>query len=443
MDMTNPPEPDRPPVVLQVLPSLFTGGVERGTIEITQAVAEAHAVALVASAGGPLVRSIERAGGRHFTMPLQARNPVTIWRNAARLEALIRAENVSLVHARSRAPAWSAWLACRRTGAHFVTTYHGVYGENLPFKRRYNAVMVKGEVVIAASHYVAREIQRRHKVDPARIRIIPRGVDPMVFAPDVVSPARLVRMAQTMRVPDGMHTVVIPGRLTSWKGQAVLLRAIARLPWTEVCCVLVGSDQGRTKYSRELERLSESLGIADRVRIIGQVEDMPAALMLSDVVVHASTEAEAFGRVVIEAQAMGRPVIATNLGGPSETVQDGVTGWLTDPGDVDGLVRALVAALSMDAEARSALGYRARASVLSRYTLRAMRDATLDVYETVLGARSAEAPEAVAETTGALPRNDLAPPLETRQGLGTLLINVAGRGRSDLAAALLHTRATC
>jgi len=396
MDLDHPPEPDRPPIVLQVLPSLVTGGVERGTVEITQAVAEAQGVALVASAGGPLVHSVQRAGGRHFTMPLQAKDPVTIWRNAARLAALIRAENVSLVHARSRAPAWSAWLACRRTGAHFVTTYHGVYGEDLPFKRRYNAVMAKGEMVIAASHYVAREIQRRHNVDPAQIRVIPRGVDPLVFAPDAVSADRIARVAQTMRVPDGMYTVVIPGRLTSWKGQAVLLRAIARLPWTEVCCVLVGSDQGRTKYSRELERLSEFLGIADRVRIIGQVEDIPAALMLSDVVVHASTEAEAFGRVVIEAQAMGRPVIATNLGGPSETVQDGVTGWLTDPGDVDGLARALVEALSMDAEARSALGDRARASVLSGYTLRAMRDATLDVYQAVLGGRSAEAGETAA-----------------------------------------------
>jgi glycosyltransferase involved in cell wall biosynthesis len=393
MDMNSPPEPDRPPVVLQVLPSLFTGGVERGTIEITQAVADAGWVALVASSGGPLMHSVERAGGRHFTLPLQAKDPFTIWRNAARLEALIRAERVSVVHARSRAPAWSAWLACQRTGAHFVTTYHGVYGENLPFKRRYNAVMAKGEVVIAASHYVAREIEQRHGVDPARIRVIPRGVDPLVFAPDVVSGDRIARMAQAMRVPDGMHTVVIPGRLSSWKGQGVLLQAIARLPWSEVCCVLVGSDQGRTKYTRELEQLAGSLGIADRVRIIGQVEDMPAALMLSDVVVHASTEPEAFGRVVIEAQAMGRPVIASNLGGPAETVEDGVTGWLTEPGDVDGLARALEEALSMDAETRSALGDRARASVLNDYSLRAMREATLAVYEAILGGEAARPDE--------------------------------------------------
>jgi glycosyltransferase involved in cell wall biosynthesis len=322
---------------------------------------------------------------------LQSRDPVTIWRNAAKLEALIRAENITLVHARSRAPAWSAWLACQRTGVHFVTTYHGVYGEEIPFKRHYNAIMAKGEIVIAASHFVADLVRTRHKVDPARIRVIPRGVDPVVFDPDAISPDRVARMAQTMRVPDGMFTVVMPGRLTSWKGQAVLLQAIARLGRQDVCCVLVGSDQGRTKYTKELETIGESLGIADRVRIIGQVDDMPAALMLSDVVVHASTQAEAFGRVVIEAQAMGRPVIASNLGGPAETVTHGVTGWLTTPGDVDSLAAALDEALSMDAEARMDLGDRARSSVLSSYTLQAMRDATLDVYEAVLTGQTAVA----------------------------------------------------
>jgi glycosyltransferase involved in cell wall biosynthesis len=396
MEMSDSPEPAQPTVVLQVLPSLVTGGVERGTIEITQAITEAEAVALVASAGGPLVHSVQRAGGRHFTLPLLSRDPVTIWRNATRLEALIRAENVTLVHARSRAPAWAAWLACKRTGTHFVTTYHGVYGEDLPFKRHYNAVMAKGEIVIAASQYVADVIRKQHKLDPSRIRVIPRGVDPMVFNPDTVSADRVARMAQTMRVPDGMLTVVIPGRLTAWKGQAVLLQAISRLERQDVCCVLVGSDQGRTKYTRELETLGETLGIADRVRIIGQVEDMPAALMLSDVVVHASTQPEAFGRVVIEAQAMGRPVIATDLGGPSETVRAGVTGWLTRPADVDSLAWALQDALSMDAESRMALGDRARASVLNGYTLQAMRDATLDVYEAVLSGGAVRAAETVA-----------------------------------------------
>jgi glycosyltransferase involved in cell wall biosynthesis len=378
-----PNHTDRP-VVLQVLPSLVTGGVERGTIEITQAVAESDGVALVASAGGPLVKSVERAGGRHFTLPLDARNPFAIWRNAARLAALIGAENIAIVHARSRAPAWSAWLACRRTGAHFVTTYHGVYNEDLPFKRNYNAVMARGEIVIAASRYVAELIVFRHGVYPTRIRVIPRGVDPAVFDPAAVGPDRIARLVRDWRLPDGVPTVVLPGRLTAWKGQSVLLAAIARLTRRDVCCVLVGSDQGRRRYSRQLVRQAERLGIGAQVRLVGNCDDMPAALMLSDVVVHASTRPEAFGRVVIEAQAMGRPVIAADLGGPVETVRHGETGWRVPPGDPAALAAAIDAALALPDAERRALGQRARQAVQRSYTVRAMQEATLDVYEELL-----------------------------------------------------------
>src|SRR5277367_5802504 len=178
------------PVVLQVLPSLVTGGVERGTVEMTQAVAEADGIALVASAGGRMVGQVTHAGGRHIALPLDTRNPVAVWRNAGRLAALIRREKVSIVHARSRAPAWSAWLACRRTGAHFVTTYHGTYAENLPFKRAYNSVMARGEIVIAASGFIAGLIRAQHGVPADRIRVIARGVDPVRFDPDAVSHER-------------------------------------------------------------------------------------------------------------------------------------------------------------------------------------------------------------------------------------------------------------
>ncbi len=372
------------PVVLQVLPSLVTGGVERGTIEITQAVADADGVALVASAGGPLEQAVQRAGGRHIALPLDSKNPFTIWRNAARLEAVIRAENVSIVHARSRAPAWSAWLACRRTGVHFVTTYHGVYNEDLPFKRRYNAVMARGEIVIAASRYVAELIVARHNLYPTRIRVIPRGVDPAIFDPAAVTPDRVARLARDWRLPDGVATIVLPGRLTSWKGQPVLLSAIARLARRDVCCVLVGSDQGRRRYSAQLVRQAERLGIAERVRLVGNCDDMPAALMLSDVVVHASIRPEAFGRVVIEAQAMGRPVVAADLGGPVETVRHGETGWRVPPGDPAALAAAIDQMLALPQEERQALGQRARAAVQRSYTVRAMQEATLDVYEELL-----------------------------------------------------------
>jgi glycosyltransferase involved in cell wall biosynthesis len=192
------------------------------------------------------------------------------------------------------------------------------------------------------------------------------------------------RLAAAWRLPDGVPTVVLPGRLTSWKGQSVLLSAIARMTRRDVCCVLVGADQGRHRYSAELVRHAQGLGIGERVRLVGHCDDMPAALMLSDVVVHASTQPEAFGRVVIEAQAMGRPVIAADLGGPVETVEHGVTGWRVPPRDPVALAAAIEQALALPDEERRALGQRARAAVLRGYTVAAMQEATLDVYEQLL-----------------------------------------------------------
>ena len=379
------------PVVLQVLPSLVTGGVERGTVEIARAIAAAGGNALVASAGGRLVAAIERAGGRHIALPLAGRNPLTIRRNAARLADVIRAERVSIVHARSRAPAWSAWLACRRTGAHFVTTYHGAYGEDLPFKRHYNAVMAKGERVIAASRFIAELIVARHGVDPTRIRVIPRGVDPVVFDPAAVSGERISRLERAWRLPEGMRVLLLPGRLTRWKGQPVLIEALARLDRHDVCCVMAGSDQGRRRYSGELIRQAEAMGVADRLRLAGECDDMPAALMLADVVVHASVRPEAFGRVVIEAQAMGRPVIAADLGGPVETVEHGVTGWRVAPGDPAALAAAIGHALALPGDALAELGARARAAVVRDCTVASMQAATLAVYDELLVGVAAEA----------------------------------------------------
>ena len=375
-----------PSVILQVLPALGTGGVERGTIEMTEAIAGCGGIALVASAGGAQEPLIRRAGGRHITLPLDTKNPWAIWRNAAKLATLIRAEGVSIVHARSRGPAWSAKLACRRTGAHFMTTHHGTYSENLPFKRRYNAVMASGERVIAASRFIAGLIEQRYGTDPRHIRIIPRGVDTAIFDPDVVSPARIARLATSWRLPDGVTTVLLPGRLREWKGQSVLLDAIARMTRKDVCCVLVGG--GDARITSRLIRQAERLGISDRIRLVGNSDDMPAVLMLADVVIHASTAPEAFGRVVIEAQAMGRLVIASDLGGPVETVEDGVTGWRVPPGDADALAITIDHALSLPQADRLGMEEAARASVLRSYTKQAMQEATLDVYEELLAGRT-------------------------------------------------------
>ena len=375
---TNPPPGT--PIVLQVLPRLDAGGVERGTIEVAGAITRAGGTALVASAGGKLVPVLARAGGRHVAMPLAAKGPWTMWRNAGRLAALVRAEGVGIVHARSRAPAWSALSAVQRTGARFVTTYHGAYNEDLPGKRRYNAVMARGERVIAISRYIAGLIEHRHGTDPARIRVIPRGVDPALFDPAVVAPARLARLARNWHLPDGAPTVLLPGRFARWKGHGVLIEAVARMVRRDVILVLAGAAAGRGRYVAELLAQARAAGIADRVHVAHDLDDVPAAMMLADVVVSASTDPEGFGRVVVEAQAMARMVVATGHGGAAETVVPGVTGWLVPPGDAAALAATIERALALPVADRLALGERARGWVRARYTTAAMQAATLDVY---------------------------------------------------------------
>ena len=372
------------PRILQVLPALDTGGVERGTVEMVQAVVRAGGAAIVASAGGRMVAQVERAGGRHVTLALMTKDPVNILINAGRLRRLIIAEQVDLVHARSRAPAWSAWLAARRAAVPFVTTWHGVYGEDLPGKHAYNSVMARGDRVIAISAYVGARVAAGYGVEPARLRVIPRGVDTEVFDPGRVVGDRVHRLAQAWRVPTGALVVMLPARLTRWKGAEALLDAVASLARDDVYCVLVGGDQGRAAYAGALEKRADRLGLRSRLRLAGHCDDMPAALMLADVVVSASLKPEPFGRGVIEAQAMGRPVVAFAHGGAAETVQHGNTGFLVPPGDVTGLAAAIGAALGLPPPEREALGWRAREAVLGGFTTAAMQAATLAVYREVL-----------------------------------------------------------
>jgi glycosyltransferase involved in cell wall biosynthesis len=375
------------PAILQVLPALDTGGVERGTIEVAEALVAGGFRAFVASAGGRMASEVAHVGGVHLALPLASKDPVVIWRNAGKLAGLVRAHGIAILHARSRAPAWSARLAARRTGAAFVTTYHGTYNEGFPLKRAYNAVMASGERVIAISHFIADHLIARHGTDPARVRVIPRGVDPRRFDPASVQGDRMRRLAEAWRLPDGAKVILLPGRLTRWKGQAVLIEALARMQHREALVVLAGDAQGREGYRAELERLAAAHGVSARLRMPGDCADIPAGLMLADAVVSASTDPEAFGRVVIEGQAMARPVVATNHGGAAETVAEGETGWLVPPGDAAALAARLDAMLALGEEERAALGARAREAVLARYTTPLMCAATLDVYREVLAER--------------------------------------------------------
>jgi len=372
--------------VLQVLPAMETsgGGVERGTVEIAQAITEAGGCAVVASSGGRLTHELKRVHAEHIDLPLASKNPFIMYGNIARLAHIIKEYDVDIVHARSRAPAWSAYFAARRTGAHFVTTFHGTYGIGNPLKRRYNAVMTKGERVIAISGFIAGHIRQHYGVPSSKIRIIHRGVDLNRFSPKKVTAERVIKLANEWRLTEGLPIVMLPGRLTRWKGHAVFIKAIAAIKRRDIRCLIVGSDQGRTEYRRELEALIEEHNLGEVMRLVDYCDDMPAAYMLSDVVVSASTDPEAFGRVLAEAQALGRLVVGSDHGGAREQIIENETGWLTPPGDSATLAEAIERALAYDTSARNRAAARAIVNIRTHFSKQTMCTKTLDVYNEVL-----------------------------------------------------------
>ena len=380
--------------VLQATPALDAGGVEQTTLDMAEAIAAAGGMALVASAGGRLEAELARRGGELARMALDRRAPWTLLANARRLERLIRARGVDIVHARSRAPAWSALIAARRTGAAFVTTYHGVYNARSRLKRAYNRVMAQGDVVIANSGFTAEHLLAEHAgVDPSRVVVIPRGVDLTRFSPERVSADRVeaVRASWGLAPNDVRPVALLAARLTAWKGQHLLIQALTRLQaqggredWV---VVLAGDDQGRTAYTESLRTAAEAAGLSERVRIVGHCADMPAAYLAADFACAPSLDPEAFGRTAVEPQAMGRPVLAADHGAVRETVEDGVTGWRVAPGDMEAWAAALARMLDTPPERRAAMGAAGRARVERLYGLKAMTDATLAVYARLLAER--------------------------------------------------------
>jgi glycosyltransferase involved in cell wall biosynthesis len=385
----------RPPAVLQVVPRLVSGGVERGTVEIATALAAAGWKAVVASEGGPMVREIERAGAIHVTLPLASKNPLVMHANIGRLAKVIRDHGIDIVHARSRAPAWSAWAACRRTGVHFVTTFHNAYGAENAVKRLYNSVMARGELVIAISDFVAEHVASVYGVPRERIRVVHRGVDIKRFDPDKVRAERIIKLMEEWRLPDGMPVVMLPGRLSRWKGHLVLIEAMVHLNRPTVQCLLVGS--GSPSYRKAIAEAVTHAHAPGNFRLLENCTDMAAAYKLADVVISPSTEPEGFGRVIVEAQAMGRPVIATAHGGAVETVLDKKTGWLVPPGDSEALAEAIARALDLAPEERRAMAARAIEHIRKDFTSETMAARTLAVYEKLLrDARGARARGSVA-----------------------------------------------
>lgn len=381
------------PTILQIIPELDTGGAELSTIEIAAAVVRAGGRAIVLSEGGRMADRITASGGELVAFPAATKNPLKQIANAAAIARIARKEGVDLIHARSRAPAWSALAAARRTNVPFVTTYHGIYNEKSRAKKLYNSVMARGDIVIANSRYTADIVKSRYATPDARIQVIYRGVSLEAFDPATVSAERIENLRRRWGIEDHQRIVLHAARLTRWKGQSDVIAATACIRDRVRDCVfiLAGDAQGRDDYRDALLKEIDNAGIADIVRLVGHVDDMPAAFAAAHTAIVASIEPEAFGRAAAEAQAMGCPVISTNIGAPPETVlapprvsAEARTGWLVPPGDLAAYEAALVESLSADDDTRASTGRRARDHVVTTFSTFEMQRATLAVYDRLL-----------------------------------------------------------
>ena len=385
--MTLPPDF----TLLQVVPELETGGAEQTTIDVAHAIVRAGGKALVATRGGRMASRLEADGGRLAQMPVQTKNPLVMLGNAARLVDLIRKEKVSIVHARSRAPAFSSLWAAQATHTPFVATYHGVYNAKSGLKRWYNAIMTRGDLVIANSDYTRDHVLAEHDIDPGKIVSIPRGVDLERFNPSWVTPDRVeaLRAAWGISPADRRVKLLLAGRVTRIKGHLLIVEAALKLKTRgkDFLILFAGDDQGRTEYRLEIEDAVAQAGLADQVRLVGHCDDMPAAYQLCDLAMLPTTKPESFGRTAVEPQVMGKPVLASDHGGTAETVISGETGWLVKVGDSEAWAVAMAKAIDIGPLRLAAMGQAAANRARRLYSVDAMCEATLAAYARVLEAR--------------------------------------------------------
>lgn len=376
------------PTILQVIPALEVGGVEIETLEIAKVIVSAGGKALVASKLGTMPEETDVDGIEFKNLPLNTKNPLQISKNISLLKELILKEKVDIVHARSRAPAWSAYKAARTLGVPFVTTYHAAYPSKTIFKKFYNSVMARGDRVIAISQFIQDHVMEKYSeyswFNPSKIRLIQRGIDCHHFNPLTISQDRVQHLRENWGISSEERLLLLPGRISRIKGQDLLIKALSLMTHTDVTAVFVGSAQGHESYRDTLLRYAASLGLENRVHWMPPCSDIPAAYQLAEAIVCPSLMPEGFGRLMIEAQAMKKPVISSDHGAAREIVEAGVTGWLTPPGDAKALAQALDHALDLPQEQRDQMGEKGRARVKAYFSKETMSHKTIAVYQELL-----------------------------------------------------------
>ena len=377
--------------VLQVIPKLGYGGAETGCYDIAHYLPENNCGSYIVTSGGELLKFIDKKKVKIIKLPVHSKNPLIIFINFLALIFIILVNNISIVHARSRAPAWSCLIASKITGRKFVTTFHGTYNFNSKIKKFYNSVMVRSDLIIAGSNFIFSHIKENYTKylnAKKKLLVIFRGINVDYFDPTTKLDSDEKKLLKKWEIEKDKKIILLPGRLTGWKGQEVFIEAInlvnIELGHEAFYAVILGSDQGRDLYKKKLIRLTEQYRLINQVKFIDHCKDMALAYKVSDIVVSASIEPEAFGRVAVEAQSMEKPIIASNIGGSNETVIDEKTGFLFESNNAKSLSQKILKILSMDEASLNSIGREGRKNIIQKFNVEKMCFSTYSEYKKIL-----------------------------------------------------------
>ena len=377
--------------ILQIIPSMEIGGAERTVLEITAFLKNTNYTSLVLTSGGKLIKDLEKLNIEVVQYPIDKKNPLLIIKNIIELKKLFIEKNIDLIHVRSRAPAWSAIFAARSLKIPIVTTWHGHVSNSSWFKKKYNSIMHKGNALIANSNYTAENINKIYKIDKDKIDIIPRGVNTENFKASNFSDEEKINIKKEWKVFDQNKIILLlPARLTRWKGHEVVIKAIGLLKKEEffknIICLFAGNQKGSERYIQNLKEIIASLSLDDKIKLIGQVENMPLAYQASNIILSPSIQPEPFGRIPIEAQASGKIIISSNAGAVKETIKSGQdsTGFKVKPNNSEELAHQIKLVIKMKDEDLQEIKKRAILNVKNNFSLETMCKKTLEVYNRLL-----------------------------------------------------------
>ena len=377
--------------VLQVIPKLGYGGAETGCYDLAHYLPEHNCSSFIVTSGGELLKFIDKKKVKLIRLPVHSKNPILIFLNSIILVFIILFYNISIVHARSRAPAWSCLLATKITRRKFVTTFHGTYNFKNSIKKFYNSVMVRSDLIIAGSNFIFSHINQNYSkyLDlKKKFLVIFRGINVDYFELSTILDSEENRLISDWEVDRNKKTILMPGRLTGWKGQETFIEALnlvnKELGYESFNAIILGSDQGRDIYSKKIKRLAEQYRLTNQLKFIQHSKNMPLAYKVSDIVVSASVEPEAFGRVAVEAQSMEKPIIASDIGGSNETIVDNVTGFLFQSGNAEALCKKIIEVLQLDESRLKSIGIEGRKNIIKKFNVEKMCFSTYSEYKKLL-----------------------------------------------------------